>query len=408
MLTKDLIRIKKRGEKSFPQFLDLKNQGQQEFARSLLTTANESIGLSIGHLQQSFKNQVIEKEPKLTKGLFKVLSDACSSQPEGNDISSTRWLILEAAQSIRTESTWINPTDFLQRVADELSLSVESLQKSLYADLPDLQQVEKVPEWSPQDLLGRYNFALLQALFFRSEKLNLTCKKPSMPDLRRFGRALKFHKLLANGQRNSDGSWSFEISGPLTSHLDQSHVYGMHFVRMIPSLLRLPSFEVELNFNWQDRSTSFSFNETLAKNWQIDPSSSTYYPEDLDAVLESLKNELDDANQIETGQEMLTMPDGTTCIPDWTVVRREGGETIHIELFHRWHKDTFERRLRQLHDGNISQKLLVGACRSLTKQKGVERVLKNFPNWDKKFGFSFRDFPTAEQLEIALKHIFAD
>jgi predicted nuclease of restriction endonuclease-like RecB superfamily len=268
--------------------------------------------------------------------------------------------------------------------------------------LPDLQQVERVPEWAPQEFLGRYNLALLQALFFRAEKLVLTCKKPSMPDLRRFGRALKFHKLLATGKNEGD-TWHFEISGPLAAHLDQAQVYGMHFVRLIPAILRLPRFEVELSFDWQDKTAAYTFTEALAKGWALDKQGTGYYPEELDASLEQLKDQLDATYQLQTSQEMLTFPDGSTCIPDWTIVQQGTGETVHVELFHRWHQDAFQKRLQQLQSGTVKQRLVIGACRSLTKQKSVERWLKDFPNWDQIFGFSFRDFPTAEQLQGGIK-----
>ena len=98
----------------------------------------------------------------------------------------------------------------------------------------------------------------------------------------------------------------------------------------------------------------------------------------------------------------LTLEGGKMIFPDFAFHSAHGGgETVFLELFHRWHASRLEERLNQCRTGQIPN-LVLGVDRSLLKKDGVLAGELNEDEYFSTHGFFFRDFPGVKNVTALL------
>jgi hypothetical protein len=127
-----------------------------------------------------------------------------------------------------------------------------------------------------------------------------------------------------------------------------------------------------------------------------------YVPPELTACLNQF-NDTHQGAQLALAEAFVHIGRESYCFPDLMVTYKDSGRQVNFELFHRWHAGQLKGRLTAL-EKNPVMDLRLGVCKSLSKDGDVGPYLER-SEWFQKYGFFFRDFPTATNLWQALKDV---
>jgi predicted nuclease of restriction endonuclease-like RecB superfamily len=204
--------------------------------------------------------------------------------------------------------------------------------------------------------------------------------------------AVRWRRLLAEATQH-EGHLRLQISGP-AAVLDQKTAYGMQFALFLPALCAAR--------RWHAVAQVVPPRGHLALRLELSDElhlpgmaqSAEHVPAELTAWMRQVAAKLTAWRPVEP--EPILIPGGEVVFPDWAALP-EPGEVgrVSVELFHRWHRNALERRLRQVRAGQLPR-FLVGVDRSLAKQDGIEAQL------DHPAVFRFSELPTPGILAKAL------
>ena len=171
MLTKDLLRAKTEGERVRPVFLKA-TPAVRDAADALLLFYRSSVGQTRGDLQDQVTPYLHRlRSLVVARGLQKLILDRCEFTNPA-DAADLRWQALLASAE-RLADPPEHARAHCAAVAASLAVSPEALASDLYADLPHEARLESAPDWSVDQLVDRYNLALVQGLVARCGEIEL-------------------------------------------------------------------------------------------------------------------------------------------------------------------------------------------------------------------------------------------
>jgi hypothetical protein len=96
------------------------------------------------------------------------------------------------------------------------------------------------------------------------------------------------------------------------------------------------------------------------------------------------------------------LPDGELVFPDMGFKKNNSifGETVHLELFHRWHSSQLMKRIEQC-EKSSGLPLLIGVDKYLYKKPEIKTCLDASEFFNAK-GFTFSDFPGVDKVKKLL------
>ncbi len=172
MLPPDLIRVRRRKGVIRPTYA---SDEHLSLAKTLVSVHEENIGGTRGELSDALSGcEELGFDYKLVRGLSAVLEEHCFFQSRAvvSPMNARSSLFDEAARVV--VATDEDRKRVLTTVAFRMGVSAEDLEKSLYADLYDEQELSDFKAIQPTDLLKKYNFALTLALLAHAKQLELT------------------------------------------------------------------------------------------------------------------------------------------------------------------------------------------------------------------------------------------
>lgn len=132
----------------------------------------------------------------------------------------------------------------LESAAPRYQLEAETLREALYADLPENHLLTALPDFTPDQLVDRYNLAQAQGLLYSALCLRLTAHRNVPGEYRRLFQHLKFHGLMYAVEGNLDDGYQIYVDGP-ASLFKQTRKYGLQMALFLPALLRVSRWEIE-------------------------------------------------------------------------------------------------------------------------------------------------------------------
>lgn len=397
MLTKDHLRVRRRGSKIYPQFCDPSDQELLQMADLLVETVEDSVGLSVGDLQDNLADLSLEPE-SMVGGLKKLLTDRLELCEDDGSTEEFRWQVLRKAEELRHQDDFEALEDFEDRIARAVGLDCEAIRERFYGDLPENKTILGFQRISSEGLLHRWNCAQVQGLLLRAVSVRMTVGPLSLAEKRSFFRQLKFYRLLSQVENLDDGatdsqssSLTIHLSGPM-SLFDQAQNYGLRIAQFFPHVLHFNRYCVEAEVKWQNEVYAFKMDQSsgIQSHYkQREP----YIPPELLACLDAF-NEKNKGIHAAAGDIFVHIGRESYCFPDVTISHEQTGRQIHVELFHRWHIQQLKQRLQALGKNPLAD-YRFGVCRSLASQ--IDEEMKNTPLF-KNQGFWFRDFPSAKAL----------
>src|SRR5213082_716472 len=222
MLTSELIRPKLRfsGSTLSVEMVDEQDVALQRTAQELIDLLRRHVGCA----QEKWEEALAAYEGArvdyvVVRGLAKVLADAATFTPLVTPFAPTMLRErLFAHGPVFTTPQLFHPQaryEVVQGVADELGISSEQVETTLFADRPATYLLTDAgPEWTPAGLLARG--VLYWASHIRIEAAS------NYKDLWKY---IKFFKLMFWAEPKREGGYRIDLDGPISSFFKSSGLF---------------------------------------------------------------------------------------------------------------------------------------------------------------------------------------
>jgi len=394
VLTKDLIKYRTYKQTITPQFIDPQNSQYQSLAKQLLTIYNPKEKPSRQQLAQT-TTALINAAPdiKLAKGLNKIILDGCKfSQTIECNFPAIRKQIFQKSSTLLAQK--ITFKEFTQAIQETFP-DQQQILKDIYADHPQNETLTTARKLYPTQLLQRYNCSLVQSLLLQSNNLTINIKEAKVAKLRRVFKYLKFFRLLAQIKYSDKRKKQIQINidGP-ASIFTNTNKYALQLASFFPAICTLDRWQLttKININKQQYTLQLDQNAKLVSHYQH---FNAYIPEEITIFYKQFKQKITNW-KITPNTPFLELNNANIIFPDLTF-KNQNNQTIHLELFHRWHANPLIQRLQQITN---KDKLMIGIDKILLKKPEIEQI---YNNQTKQHIFTFRNFPSISKIKTILK-----
>ena len=177
MLTKDLLRVSRRGGRYRPAFVGTE---RRRLAARLIGTYQGHVGETRSDLEAAI--EAIEREAddfKLVRGLAALLDREATFETDAPlPPERVRRSVFEAAETVGV-ATDAERSEAIALAADGLAVETDAIEASLYADRPCNQRLASFDSrWDPETLIEQYNLSVAQTALFDATEVRLRSSDP--------------------------------------------------------------------------------------------------------------------------------------------------------------------------------------------------------------------------------------
>ena len=389
MLTSDLVHTTRSGRYIKPCFIQTNDAELLMLAENLLSICRKAANNRTPRkeLEEYFAPfRAADSKMFPVNALLKLLDERFTKEAAAPDTDYSilrKELFSRSAQLLKDG----NFADFITH-AEQNSIDP-------YGDLPEFDVVTFFRDITPKELLERYNIALVQAILLKADKVTIIADSSDHGELRRMLKYLKFFRLLCEIKKCVSGALKLEISGPFAL-FGPTRKYALNLAAFFPAVVRLKKWELRSEIKTARSSVTLKLDETsaLVSHYR---SFSNYVPEEV-RLFHRLFAEKSTDWQITGDTPLFIAGKGTYFVPDLSFTGK--GKTIHLELFHRWHRFQLENRLELL-ERRDDISLIIGIDRSICDEDTFDLLIEQYPKAMTK-SFRFRDFPGVDTVEKML------
>ena len=342
MLPSDLLFSHKRGAQVYPRFL---RREQHVWAEQVLNLIREHQHRTRGELQSALRAlEGDSPDYRIVRGFVHLALNAAEFTLATGELEPEalrREVFTLAAECGGYGET--QAREVLESVAPRYQLETETLREALYADLPENHLLTALPDFTPEQLVDRYNLAQAQGLLYSALCLRLTAHRNVPGEYRRLFQHLKFHGLMYAVEGNLDDGYQIYVDGP-ASLFKQTRKYGLQMALFLPALLRVSRWEMEavLQRDGQELSYRLDSQSPLRPLTAAPPAYDSLLEESFARRWEKLGT----AWTLEREVEIVDLK-GTVFVPDFAL-RHPDGRVAHVEIMGFWHPDYLRRKLDKL------------------------------------------------------------
>ena len=361
MLTKDLLRVSRRGGGYQPQFA---TDSDESLAGRVIGCYQGHVGEERGDLQESLT--AIERDSddfKLVRGFAKLLDREAAWETDALiDPPRAREAAFEAGERVGVV-TAAEREQALARAADGLDSTADAVEHSLYADRERREILtELTARWTPAELVDRYNLSLAQTALFDSTEVRIRSSEP-----RELISAIKWHKLMYE-VHSEDGDWEIVVTGP-DSLFRSTRRYGTRFAKLLRTVAS--AAEWDLTATIDDRGT-----ERTMRLSDDDPitvpgaAPEVSFDSEVEADFAARFQSLDLDWELLREPEPLAVGE-SVMIPDFAFDYRFADYRLFFEIMGFWTPEYVEKKLAQL-DAVDGVEMLVAVDESLGVSEEIE------------------------------------
>jgi len=339
MLAGKHVRVKTVRTKLVPQYIDpvqpelLETAGSLiDLYRSLTGKTREEVETEVTELVGDNPSQIVQQ------GLSKLLEDRCEFEVEsGHPPDELRDRMFQTATEYRASHAGkLDRQAVLDQVAAELSVSAQTIEQSLFADLKAEQRLISFQDITKEQLLHRYNVALAQSILIKATGVEVLIRHDTPQRMRTLFRAAKFHRLICEMETPGEGCYTLRLDGPL-SLFSATQKYGMQLAFFLPHILQCRDFDLKARVRWGPQRTEKQFVLTAKdglRSHLIDYGS--YVPKELQLFAESF-------NKAKTGwqisEETAILPLGNSFwVPDFRLTNYLTQKVVHLDIIGFWRR----------------------------------------------------------------------
>lgn len=403
MLTGDLVRprLRRRGNQVVIDRLDERNPYWQQ-------TAVELIGLFDRHLHQPRErwDAALEAyEGERTdyieiRGLAKVLGDAATFKPIQTPLPPAELRDQLFTQGPAFDQPFLfrpnTRSELLAAVAQELQVTSEQIETSLFADRPSKYMLLDSPAWTPESLIARYNLELARGVLYWARGMQVEI----LGGYQEFWRYIKLFKLMFWATPSAGGGYHVELDGPLSPFVQSTTRYGRQLAAFLPALLlcerwrmaatvQPPGLGGELSYLLNDQDPLPSI---FKQKGVFDSRMEADFAAEFEAKFGQKRGKWALGHE----DEVLLLAD-TVMIPDFSITHVKDSRRALVEIVGFWHPDYLRRKVRKIRQaGRENLILLVYEGANLAEEK-----LKDIPGEV----LYFKNKPVLKDVMAAVKRV---
>jgi predicted nuclease of restriction endonuclease-like RecB superfamily len=378
MLSSELLRVKKKGNKILPSFASL--DYENEYASSLLIDVySEHVGKTLRELEEAVKEvedqlEDLDYHPKFVRGLIELLNRAIVTERPATKVPSdvARRTVFSVSSEKGFAITDRDKAEIFSEAARKLGVTIEDLVKAFDASYEDSEVITDFKAPEPVDLLKQYNLSLLQTLMFKATSMTIIANMTGA-EAKNLLRTIKRFGLMYTADRE-DGLLKIHVDGP-ASILTQTRRYGTRMAKVLPIVLHLKTWRIRADIIHTGKRYTLEIDERYSNLLPSKPP----IEEEFDSFVEEefmLK-----FRAFSMGWEIVREPeplvvDGAVFIPDFALSK--GDLKIYLEIVGFWTPSYIEKKLKKL--SNVKDMMIVAVDRKLSCTKGVSLTLKGSPN----------------------------
>ncbi|HEX8652343.1 MAG TPA: DUF790 family protein [Pyrinomonadaceae bacterium] len=354
MLTADLAQSWQRGGRTGPRYIERDDASYLQEASDLIRIFREHLGQRRALLEQALEEYVgVGTDYRILRGLIKLLMDRCTFETAcGADPAEIRRaLFLKARQHHPLIGDEGARAAVVTEVARELGCAPDVLLDGLYADLPLNQKLTDFEEWTPSDLLDRYNVAQAQALLYRCVEMRLRVEPQDPGGYRELFGAIKAYRLIHTIKGNPVEGYEVRLDGPV-SMFHRSQKYGVQMAVFLPALLACKGWRMRAEIISKKSGRAFfelkSEQNQLRTHYLVAPP----YENPILEKLETLWERSDSSWSLEPGSEVIDLGE-SAFIPDF-IIRHPDGRQVYLEVLGFWTPSHLKERLKEFEHGGIT------------------------------------------------------
>lgn len=361
MLTSDLVRGRKHGEKLLPRFLDPKARPRlTELARAYVATYSRMVGESRATLDAALDAVPVgARDRLLALGLRKLCEDRAEFDVEG-EIEPERVrdeIFLRAAAAHRAveRGTPFDRAAVMAASATALEVSVETLERTMFADLRLAHELRAFDPIPAEELLDRYDLSVVQALLLRASKVTLRFQNDDPPLVRKLFRKARFLGLLHSVSRR-DNAYEVVFDGPI-SLFGPTQRYGLKLAMFLPSVLELMQFTLTAEIAHGPERERLTMTIDQATGLRPPAASAEARRPEIDALVTAFR-ELESDWKVDDCDRLISLPGEAICAPDLVFSNQKTGEEVLFELFGFWSRAAVFQRIDLVKKGTGGRMIL--------------------------------------------------
>jgi uncharacterized protein len=362
LLTTDLIRARRKGEKIHPTYL------KGDAIERLLPIARfyaEAFARMIGHTRDEIDAalatlEVPARDRVAALGLRKVIEDRAAFEvAAGSDPEALRhevfWAAAEAHRALDVRAEFDRDA-VLAKAAEKLGVTPEAIEAGLYADLRGSEVLRGFDPIPAEEAIRRYNLGLAQAVLLRATRVSVHVESEEPSRYRKLFRAARFHGLLHVVHGSPEAGYTIDLDGPF-SLFDAVQRYGFRLALFLPSVLLCKSFHLRAQVLWGKERQPLVFEldprDGLVSS-EPDPPGSTPELEVFCAAFARLESEW----SVAPNERIFALPGEVVCVPDLVFTSADTGEEVYFEVFGFWSRAAVWQRVELVRRGFPSRILL--------------------------------------------------
>lgn len=353
MLTADLVRARRRGDELKLTPLDAAGStAALELARTLLALAEAHVGKTRSELDEVMDAVIgSAQDRKLAAGLAKLIWDRTElTEAVPIDPEALRHDVFARAQAVWAttgEGDRFDRTTVLAAVAAERGLTVDELERGLYADLREAHVITQLAPISAPRLVEAYELAQPQAVLLRAVRVVVEVRSAIPGAYRTLFRKLKFLRLLCTITPCAKGGYRIEIDGPF-SLFESSTRYGLALALALPAIRELDRWSLVADLRWGTERLPLTCR--LDGLGEPDADAAPHLADDVRALLDAI-SALDTPWRASPATEILDLPGHGVCVPDLTFTHARTGAHVYLEVLGYWSRDAVWKRVELVQAG---------------------------------------------------------
>jgi predicted nuclease of restriction endonuclease-like RecB superfamily len=331
-----------------PVYIHVDERDWREVATHLLEVFRTLPGKTRFEAEEELRETVGDHPSQLVhQGLAKLLEDRCEFEVDSEHApDELRERVFLAASRSRSERTPFDRSAILERVANEIGTTIDLVDQGLFADLKSEQRIVRFEDITVDQLLHRYNVALVQSVLLRATHVTVNIHGEAASRYRQLFRAIKFHRLICEIQATGPETYTLKLDGPL-SLFSSTQKYGMQLANFLPHLLQCKRFELKATLRWgvQRKEKTFDLDHSQdLRSHVVDRGD--YVPKELQMFAESFRKSASGWD-LSSEADVVSLPSGV-WIPDFNLVHQATDQVVRVEILGFWRRTDAERLYRRL------------------------------------------------------------
>ncbi len=351
MLTTDLVRARVVKGEVRPSYIDAGDKVLVDLAETLIALFSSHVDRPRGALDDDLSELIGEDTDYLLhRGLAKLLEDRSDFGTDSPvDPIELRQRVFERAVShhpvSREAGNPLHPTTraaVLEAIGQELGLSLERVERALYADLVREQLLQKFTPIAPGALLHRYNLALAQAVLFRAVSLEIQLAPGDPQRYRQLFRFIKFFRLLYSVKGTGSMGYTITLDGP-ASLFQLGAKYGLQMAEFLPALLLCDGWSLRAELLWGKDRKRLAFSLESGSGLRTHYADKGVYVTDEEAHFVKRFAAVAKGWRLDKRPEIIDMDGRGVLVPDFVIVHDDGREAL-LEIVGFWRRGYLEAR----------------------------------------------------------------